>query len=110
MANARIDTVTLTGIINQCFGFATDGRVSPSDQQTFLIEGKRLRGLLLNLLSAQFDDGTAAFATASAALSTVNKKLSKDATALANVAATLDGIATLVGNLDKLLSIATSFV
>jgi hypothetical protein len=40
----------------------------------------------------------------------VNKKLSKDATALANVAATLDGIATLVGNLDKLLSIAMNFV
>jgi len=110
MANAPIDTVTLTAIINQCFAFATDGRVSLTDQQSFLIEGKRLRGLLLNLLSGQFDDTTATFASAVKALSSVNAKLSNAATALANTAATLNGIAALVGNLDKLLAIATSFV
>jgi hypothetical protein len=110
MANAPIDTVTLTTIINQCFAFATDGRVSLSDQQSFLIEGKRLRGLLLNLLSAQFDDTTANFTTASNALSSVNAKLSNAATALANTAATLNGIAALVNNLDKLLGVAASFL
>jgi hypothetical protein len=110
MATAPIDTVTLTSIINQCFSFATDARVSPTNQQAFLIEGKRLRGQLLNLLSAQFDAATPTFATATTALSDVNEMLSNDATALANTAATLNGIATLVSNLDKLLAVATSFV
>jgi hypothetical protein len=110
MATTPIDTTTLTMIINQCFSFAMDARVSPADQNSFLIEGKRLRGQLINLLSAQFDDTTAQFAAATASLTKVNTALSNSATALANVAATLNGITTLIGNLDKLLTVATSFV
>ncbi len=110
MATAPIDTVTLTAIINQCFSYATDARFSLADQTTFLIEGKRLRGQLLNLLSAQFDNTTAPFAAATASLTAVNATLSQSATALANTAQTLNSIATLVSNLDKLLAIATSFV
>ena len=40
MATAPVDTTTLTTIINQCFSYATDARVSPLDQNSFLIEGE----------------------------------------------------------------------
>lgn len=110
MATTPVDTVTLTTIINQCFSNATDARFSVKDQNAFLIDGKRLRGQLLNLLSAQFDNTTAQFAAATESLAQVNDALSNSVDALENTAATLNDIATLIGNLDQLLTIATSFV
>lgn len=110
MATTPIDTATLTTIINQYFFYAMDARVTPADQNSFLIEGKRLRGQLINLLSAQFDNTTAQFAAATASLTKVNAALSNSATALANIATTLNSITTLIGNLDKLLAVAKSFV
>ncbi len=106
----KVDTTTLSTIINQCFSYSTDGRVAPAQQTAFLADGKRLRGLLLNLLSAQFDDGTQAVLAANKELATVNANLSNSAAALSNVAQTLSDVATLVGNLDKLLSLAASFL
>jgi hypothetical protein len=107
---APVDTATLTKVINQCFANAMDGRFSPADQNSFLIEGKRLRGQLLNLLSAQFDAGSAQLAAANTNLGKANTDLSNSATVLANTAATLNDIATLVTNLDNLLTTAKSFV
>ena len=109
-ATAPVDTATLTTVINQCFANAIDGRFSPADQNTFLIEGKRLRGQLLNLLSAQFDAGSAQLVAANNKLTTVNTELSNSASVLANTAGTLNDIASLVSNLDSLLTTAISFV
>jgi hypothetical protein len=107
---ATVDTSTLTTIINQCFSFATDARVGSQDQNNFLIEGKRLRGQLLNLLSAQFNAGSPELAAATNSLTAVNNTLTQSATVLANTAQTLNDIASLVSNLDKLLSTAVSFI
>jgi hypothetical protein len=109
MVSVIVDTVTLTTIINQCFSYAMDARFSSQDQNNFLVEGKRLRGHLLNLLSAQFDAGSVQLAAANKHLTSVNTSLSQSATVLANTAETLNNIGILVGTLDKLLSIATSF-
>ena|SRR2546422_2455808 len=106
----KVDTTTLSDVINQCFGYATDGRLSPAQQTAFLADGKRLRGLLLNLLSAQFDDGTQAVLNANNQLTAVNTQLSNSAAALVNAAQTLNNVASLVGNLDKLLNVAANFL
>jgi geranylgeranyl pyrophosphate synthase len=106
----KVDTNALTSVINQCFAYSTDGRVSPADQATFLADGKRLRGLLLNLLSAQFNDGTQGVLDANKQLTAVNTELSDSATVFADTAQTLNSVASLVGNVDKLLNIASSFV
>lgn len=106
----KVDTTTLTDVINQCFDRSLDGRFDQNQQSAFLAEGKRLRGLLMNLLSAQFNDGTQAVLDANKQLDTVNTALANSATVLANTANTLNNIANLVGNLDKLLNVATSFV
>jgi hypothetical protein len=106
----KVDTTTLADIINQCFAYSSDGRLSSDEQGKFLVDGKRLRGLLLNLLSAQFDNGTQAVLDANDQLTAVNTKLESSATALANTAQTLNDVATLVGNLDNLLNVVASFI
>lgn len=107
---ATVDTATLTTIINQCFANSMDGRFSSSDRAQFLVQGKRLRGQLVNLLSAQFTAGTPELTAANTSLQQVNSDLSNSANALANTATTLNDVASLVSNLDKLLPLATSFV
>lgn len=105
----KVDTTTLSEIINRCFDYSMDGRFSSDQQTAFLADGKRLRGILLNLLSAQFDDGTQAVLDANKQLIDVNTTLSNSATTLANAAQTLNGVASLASNLDKLLNLAKSF-
>ena len=106
----KVDTSSLTDVINQCFDYSMDGRFDLNQQSAFLAEGKRLRGLLLNLLSAQFDDRTQAVVDANKQLDAVNTSLLNSTAVLAKTAQTLNDIANLVGNLDKLLNVATSFI
>ena len=106
----RVDTTTLAEVVKQCFEHSTDGRFTTEERARFLVEGKRLRGLLMNLLSAQFDDGTEALVGANAAVRAVNADLKASADQLAGIATTLNNIARLVGTLDKLLNVAVSFV
>jgi hypothetical protein len=106
----KADTTTLAAIVDQCFDYSMDGRFSLKQQNVFLTDGKRLRGSLLNLLSARFDDGTQALLDANEQLTKINARLEDSAVVLAHVAQTLNDIATLVGNLDKLLNVATSFL
>lgn len=106
----KVDTTTLSDVVNQCFAFSSDGRLSSDQQAAMLADGKRLRGLLLNLLSAQFNDGTQAVVDANNQLTSINTELSDSTTALANTAQTLSKVASLVGNLDKLLNLAASFI
>lgn len=105
-----VDTKTLTSVINRCFAFSADGRFSDAQQASFLADGKRLRGLLMNLLSAQFNDGTQAVLDANARLTQVNAQLANDAAVLNDATGTLTNISNLVGILDKLLNVAASFV
>lgn len=105
-----IDTVALTEIINRCFELSMDGRLSDFQRNSFLVEGKRLRGHLMNLLSAQFDEDSEEFKQASKRLKTVNTEIRDGAAVLARTAAVLNNIANLVGTLDKLLNVAVSFV
>ena len=106
----KVDTTTLTDIVNQCFDLSMDGRFSDNQQRMFLAEGKRLRGLLLNLLSAQFEEGTPTVIAANHQLNAVDTSLSDAVAVLANAADTLNEVASLVGNLDKLLNVATNFI
>lgn len=105
-----VDTKALADVISKCFSYATDGRVERDQQAMFLADGKRLRGLLMNLLSAKFDEGTKAVEDANKQLATLNDKLADPAQVLANAAQTLTNITTVVGALDKLLNVAASFI
>jgi hypothetical protein len=106
----KCDTTTLTQIIDKCFDYSGDGRLRDTQRTEFLTLGKRLRGSLLNLLSAQFEDNTEAIQNANADLTRINTQLLNDVDTLSNVDATLEEINSLVGTLDKLIGIAISFI
>lgn len=106
----NVDTTTLADVIKRCFALSADGRFSDQQQSAFLADGKRLRGLLLNLISAQFNDGTQAVLDANSKLQNVNAQLDNDASVLSNAAATLLNVSSLVNTLDELLNVAASFV
>lgn len=105
-----VDTMTLTSVINRCFEFSTDGGLSDQRRTEFLVHGKRLRGHLMNLLSAQFDEDTDVVVDANKKLKEVNRELADSAAAFERAATTLNNIAELVGSLDKLLNVAVSFL
>ena len=106
----KVDTTTLSDVISKCFDQATDGRYTDEQQTAFLADGKRLRGLLMNLLSAQFNDGTQRVVDANASVKAVNAQLTASAANLAATSQMLSDIANLVGTLDGLLNIAASFI
>jgi hypothetical protein len=106
----KVDTTTLAEVISQCFENSTDGRFTTEERALFLADGKRLRGLLVNLLSAQFEDGTQQVIDANVELKTVNADLKASEMSLAQTATTLNNVARLVGTLDGLLNVAVKFV
>lgn len=104
-----VDTPTLTNLIKTCFNLSMDGRVADDKQSEFLVLGKRLRGCLVNLLSAQFNDGTQQVLDANQQLNQVNQQTAQAVQSLAAAANVLSQINTLVRVLDDLLKIASSF-
>jgi hypothetical protein len=104
-----LDTPTLTQLISNCFKLSMDGALTDDQRNEFLVVGKRLRGSLLNLISAQFNDGTREVIDANKQLDGTNKQVAKVTQELANVANTLVQINRLVVVLDDLLKIAASF-
>jgi len=105
-----VDTDTLAKIVRQCFENGADDSFTDAQQTAFIADGKRLRGLLMNLLSAQFAAGDATVVAANKQLTAVNTTLADDEAVLENFAATVKAITSLIGSLDKLLNVATEFV
>lgn len=86
-----------------------DGRFSPAQQTNFLALGKRLRGCLVNLLSATFKDGTPQVVAANQAIAANNKTLSDAVQTLGKAGQILNNLDQLVGVLDGLLQLAAGF-
>lgn len=106
----RVDSVTLTAVIEKCLDFSMDGRLTQEHRSAFLTVAKRLRGLLLNLLSARFDKDTPDLLDSNAELARINRQLKKKTDTLAKAAETLADLAKVVGSLDKLLGVAKVFL
>jgi hypothetical protein len=104
-----VDTSTLTSMISTLVDDSMDGRVSPGDQQQCMVLAKRLRGTLVNLLSARFNDGTPQVVQANSDLNTVNNQVQALVTNLGSSAQTLTNVTSLVGQLDSLLALAAKF-
>jgi hypothetical protein len=107
---AKVDSVTLTDVIDRCLDYSMDGRFKQLQRTRFLAIDKRLRGSLVNLLSARFEEDTDGLKEANDDLTTVNKRLKKTADTLENTAETLADLTKLVGALDKLLGVAGQFL
>jgi hypothetical protein len=109
MPNAKCDAPRLAQIVERCFDYAMDGRLSSERRTKFLVAGKRLRGSLLNLIAARFND-TKALAAANARLEAVNSQLARQKEVLERTSQVIRGLDTLISALDRLLGTATRFV
>ncbi len=105
----KTENALLTEIIEACFDLSMHGQVPPEQRADFLALGKRLRGTLVNLLTAEFIEGTAAVSEANRKISELNQALKQEAKALANIANTVEQIGQLVSTLDGLLKLAVGF-
>jgi len=105
----RLNVQQLTDCIVECFELSSSGAVPPDLRNEFLVLGKRLRGALVNLVSARFSEGTDAVRDANSRISDVNRRLKAEAKRLDDFVATLRAGAALMGTLDSLLKIAVAF-
>jgi hypothetical protein len=106
----KVDCAVLSRCCQACFSLAMDGRLEEDQQRDFGAMGKILRGHLLNLLTAEFEEGTAAVLQANKDLGSLNRKLQQCAQNLDKIASTLEAAASLAASLEKLLSVASLFV
>jgi hypothetical protein len=108
--NDKVDAVALTEVIDRCLDLSMDGRLSPAQRRKFLVVAKRLRGSLVNLLSARFEKRTEALRQANDELTAINKALKKEAETLARTAQAIAHLTKLAGSLDKLVGVAARFL
>jgi hypothetical protein len=104
-----VDAPAVTRLIITCFNLSQDGRLGDRHQRDFLVAGKRLRGCLVNLVSAQFNDEIDMVLDGNRQLTRVSQQaanLKGDVTAAACV---LSEINVVIGVLDELLNLAAAF-
>jgi hypothetical protein len=105
----KINSALLTEIIESCFDLSMDGRLPSGKRRDFLTLGKRLRGVLVNILTARFDDGTQAVIDVNTKISDLNKSLKNTNDAFNNAAQLIGQLGALVSSLDGLLAMASGF-
>jgi len=105
----KVNNAELASLADRCFDLSMDGDVQPSDQKNFLVLGKRLRGSLVNLLTAEFQEGTQAVVNANNQITTLNQTISDATQVLNNTTQIINQINQLVNILDDLLKIASNF-
>jgi len=105
-----INTAELAEIISMCFDLSMTVGLDEQLRADCLVAGKRLRGILVNLLSARFESSSQEFQEASANLTRINKQLIKVFEGLEKVAKLVEDIGGLISQLDGLLKLAVAFV
>jgi hypothetical protein len=100
----------LTITIMECFDNSMDNRFTAEERKEFLINGKRLRGSLINLLSADFNERTVEIIESNNLIKEINVSLKEKDKMLDNSEIVVGNITKLVSILDDLLKLAASFV
>ncbi|GAB3894916.1 hypothetical protein [Spirosoma agri] len=106
----KIDNQSLLGCIESCFMLSMDDRLTLKQQKKMNALGKQLRGNLLNLLTAQFNDDVKQVDSANQQLQQLNTQLADTQAAIARLNDTIATAASVVKALDKLLLLAVSFI
>jgi hypothetical protein len=100
------DTQTLTRVADRCFDLSMSGALPAGIRAQYLAHGKRLRELLLQLLSARFDADSAEFKQATDAMHNTNHALAEAAEDLNKITQAVARLTELAGYLDKALGVA----
>lgn len=110
MNEKPLDAELLTRLILLCFKLSQKPGISDNQSRNLIVLGKKLRGILLNILTAKFDASTQLFIDSTNELKETNKALKE---ALDDLKKTADAIKKATGVLkllDKLLGIAVGFL
>ena len=106
----KISNSELADIVELCFDLSMDLRLDPDERKEFLYLGKKLRGCLVNLISAQFEEDTQELLDANSQIKYLNNQLKENLKELEQIATLVTQIGQLAGILDGLLKIAVAFV
>jgi hypothetical protein len=105
-----VDTPTMTRLIVTCLNLSMDGGLGEHQQRDFLVAAKRLRGCLVNLVSARFDDGTDLVLDGNRQLVRVTQQAALLKAEVAGAGSVLSEINVVIGTLDELLKLATTYL
>lgn len=106
----KVNSEVLARCIELCVDLSMDGRLTREEQKEYLTQAKRLRALLLNLITARFVDGAQELLEANGKIVLASQQLNIATKNLEKTAESLEQLAELVGILDGLLAVATKFV
>lgn len=104
-----LDIESLTRNIKQCFANARDTEnYSPERCRDWLVQGKILRGHLLNLVTAEFmKEAAPEIQAANEQLKDINTRLKNTQQVLQNYNDTIKSLTDLAGILERLIRLAT---
>jgi len=106
----RIDGKQLVQCINFCLDLSMDGRLTDQQQSEALALAKRLRGSLMNLLTAEFPKDSVAVKEATEKLKSANEMLKQTKEQIDKFANTVAAVNEVLSKLDGLLSIVGKFL
>jgi hypothetical protein len=102
----KTDNQELVKCIEACLDLSMDDRLSQARQNEMLALGKRLRGSLVNLLTAEFPDDLKQVEDANQELQSITQTLTDKNEAIENIANTISKLNQVVKGLDGLLKFA----
>lgn len=109
MPQTKIDSAKLADITQEVFGLSMDDRFTSEQRSKLLVIGKKLRGSLVNLITATFEANAPALIEANEKLDTVNSLIKDEIDRLDSMVTVVENLTTLVGALDMLLDSASGF-
>ncbi len=110
MNEKTIDGELLVKVIQMCFSQSQIEGITKKQSRELITLGKKLRGVLLNMLTAKFDGDTQLFKDATAELKAANKELKDALEDLQKTADAIKKVTSAFKLLDKLLGIAAGFL
>ena len=102
----KTDNQELVKCIEACLDLSMDDRLTQAQQNEMLALGKRLRGSLVNLLTAEFPEDLEQVEEANQELQAISQVLADKNQAIENISATIGKINQVVKGLDGLLKFA----
>jgi hypothetical protein len=102
----KTDNQELVKCIEACLDLSMDDRLPQNRQNEMLALGKRLRGSLINLLTAEFPEDLNQVEEANQELYSINKTLKDKNQAIEKIADTISKLGQVVKILDGLLKFA----
>jgi hypothetical protein len=102
----KTDNQELVKCIEACLDLSMDDRLTQVCQNEMLALGKRLRGSLVNLLTAEFPEDLKLVEDANQELRSITRTLADKNQAIENIADTISKINQVVKGLDRLLKFA----